>query len=276
MQQKAGHPHLPSVGNTLPPAAHTLSLTTVNPASPSLAARAARRAASSSSESDIVVFFFESVTPFFVFTMASQSYAPPDVTPSPFLVLLHVYDVTNAPGGVGDVINTAVSAVNGFTRGLLGVGGVFHGGLEVYAEEWAFGACEVGSGVYACQPRANPMYKFRETVVLGATALTPEEVKRVVATLAADWGGPTYDLIGRNCCHFAAALAKELGVAEPPGWVNAAAGAADGAARAAAGAARAARDAAKVAAGAARWLVERATPAASEGGSGSGQAAPSK
>ena len=207
--------------------------------------------------------------------MASQSYAPPvvDKAAAPSLVLLHVYDVTNAPsGGVGDVVNVAVSAVNGFARGLLGVGGVFHGGLEVYSEEWAFGACEVGSGVYACKPRANPMYKFRETVVLGPTSLTPDEVKRVVATLAADWVGGTYDLITRNCVHFTAALAKELGVAEPPAWVNAAAGAADGAARAAAGAARAARDAAKVAAGAARWLVERATPAAAGAQGGSGQA----
>lgn len=197
-----------------------------------------------------------------------MAYAPPVVDrPAPSLVLLHVYDVTNAPS---DALNATVSAINGLTRGLLGVGGVFHGGLEVYAREWAFGACESGSGVYPCRPRANPMYKYRETVVLGPTACGEEEVAAIVERLSAEWSGTSYDLLTRNCVHFTSALAQELGVQQPPAWVNAAAGAADGAARAASTAAKAAASAAKAATDAAKWLVERATASASAAGGGEG------
>lgn len=39
--------------------------------------------------------------------------------------------------------------LNNFTRSL-GVGGIFHGAVVVESSEWSFGACERGSGVYAC------------------------------------------------------------------------------------------------------------------------------
>jgi hypothetical protein len=91
------------------------------------------------------------------------------------------------------------------------------------------------------------MYSYRESVTLGITPLTPAEVRAAVAALSDAWPGAGYDLLTRNCVHFTEALAEALRVPPPPGWVNAAAGAADGVGKAAAGAAQAAKEAAAAA-----------------------------
>lgn len=52
--------------------------------------------------------------------------------------------------------------------------------LQVDGQEWSFGYCERGSGVYTCTPRENPMYTFRSAVELGPTSKTSKEVRREV------------------------------------------------------------------------------------------------
>jgi hypothetical protein len=42
--------------------------------------------------------------------------------------------------------------------------------------EWSFGWCSRGTGVYVVEARRNPMYTFRETVALGPTAKSKQEV----------------------------------------------------------------------------------------------------
>jgi hypothetical protein len=59
----------------------------------------------------------------------------------------------------------------------MGIGGVFHGAVEVEGWEWSYGYCERGTGVYRCRPRGNPMYKFRESVELGRTSLTRSQAR---------------------------------------------------------------------------------------------------
>lgn len=89
------------------------------------------------------------------------------------LVTLHVYDVTNTSS---ENTNTGIIRLNTFTRAYCGVGGVFHGGIEVQGAEWSYGFCENGSGVYCCVPKQNPMYTYRESVPLGSTSLSPSQV----------------------------------------------------------------------------------------------------
>jgi hypothetical protein len=133
------------------------------------------------------------------------------------LVTLNVYDIKMA----NDHVSTAVSRLNSFTRGALNVGGVFHGGVEVFGDEWAFGYCAEGPGVYRCAPKQNPMYAYRECVPLGVTSLSPTRVAAVLATMRATWMGRDYDLLGRNCNHFCEELCAALGCEGPPGWLNA-------------------------------------------------------
>lgn len=90
-------------------------------------------------------------------------------------VVLNVYDVTTSES---ERTNSTITTLNGITHSL-GLGGVFHGGIEVYGEEWSFGYADEGSGVYVCPPRRNPLYTFRESVTLGITNKTPEEASGI-------------------------------------------------------------------------------------------------
>lgn len=103
---------------------------------------------------------------------------PENLGPSGRLVLLHVYDVTNAPS---ENTNKTVTRLNSFTREI-NFGGIFHGAVELNGREWSFGFCESGTGIYACHPKRNPMYKYRETVNLGSTSKSNDEVGEMLGS----------------------------------------------------------------------------------------------
>lgn len=138
-------------------------------------------------------------------------------------VMLHVYDVAEGNSSAAQ----AIKALNALTRSALGVGGVFHAAVEVYGEEWSYGYCPHGTGVYSCAPRSNPAYTFRESVPLGATALSRAEVRRAIEELKREWQGKEYHLLRRNCNHFSERLADVLGCGPLPAWVNRFASSAD-------------------------------------------------
>ncbi|GJP45625.1 hypothetical protein CLOM_g4989 [Closterium sp. NIES-68] len=133
-------------------------------------------------------------------------------------VLLHLYDVTNSPD---PNVNSTVLRINGIARSTLGIGGIFHGAVEVYGEEWSFGYCERGSGVFSCPPKSNPYYTYRETVDMGETKLSAKLAGQVIAEMSVKWPGASYDMLTRNCDHFCDELCDKLGVVGPiPAWVN--------------------------------------------------------
>jgi deubiquitinase DESI2 len=134
------------------------------------------------------------------------------------LVTLNVYDIKHPSN---PSVTTAVESLNSFTRHALNVGGIFHGAVEVFGDEYSFGYCDHGSGVYRCEPKRNSAYTYRESVALGVTSLSPTRVAAAVATLRARWSGASYDALGRNCNHFCEALTEALGCEGPPGWLNA-------------------------------------------------------
>ena len=134
------------------------------------------------------------------------------------LVTLNVYDIKHPSN---PTVTTAVESLNSFTRHALNVGGIFHGAIEVFGDEYSFGYCDHGSGVYRCEPKKNTAYTYRESIALGVTSLSPTRVAAAVATLRAQWPGNSYDVLGRNCNHFCGAFTEALGCEGPPGWLNA-------------------------------------------------------
>lgn len=89
-------------------------------------------------------------------------------------VLLHVYDCTTTASGAS---SPAIARLNAVTRELW-LGGIFHGAVELEhtGREWSFGYCPEGTGVYDCPAKVNPLYRFRESIVLGSTCLSLSQV----------------------------------------------------------------------------------------------------
>eukprot|EP00249_Psilotum_nudum_P014506 c24856_g1_i3 orf=595-1341(+) len=146
-------------------------------------------------------------------------------------VFVHVYDVTNS---ASVKTNAAIVQLNKLLRDGIGLGGVFHSAVEVYDhEEWSFGYCENGSGVFSCSKKGNPMYTYRETVSLGYTNCSSLKVNQILTELSREWPGYSYDLLSRNCNHFCDQFCERLGVQKLPAWVNRFANAGDAAVEAA-------------------------------------------
>lgn len=126
-------------------------------------------------------------------------------------VFLHIYDVPTDNTG---------QQLNGLFRAF-GTG-AFHAGVEVFGKEWSFGHTERqtnGTGVYWCSPKGCEAHRYREEVLLGYTALTADQVFKVVEKLQKLWAAKDYDMLRHNCCHFSDALCQDLGVEGLPFWV---------------------------------------------------------
>lgn len=133
-------------------------------------------------------------------------------------VILHIYDVTNSES---DKTNNTIMQINKIFKDTIGLGGIFHSAVQVNGdEEWSFGYCEQGSGVFSCPARKNPMYTYRESIVLGQTDFSLFKVNQILRELSREWPGYSYDLLSKNCNHFCDELCERLGVPKLPGWVN--------------------------------------------------------
>lgn len=89
---------------------------------------------------------------------------------------------------------------------------------QVYGdEEWSFGFCEHGSGVFSCPPRKNHLYTYRESMVLGETNLSCAKVNQILRELSREWPGSSYGLLSRNCNHFCDTFCDRLGTPKLPG-----------------------------------------------------------
>ncbi|XWS61220.1 hypothetical protein CRYUN_Cryun07bG0107000 [Craigia yunnanensis] len=133
-------------------------------------------------------------------------------------VILHIYDVTNTGS---DKTNGTIVQINKIFKDGIGLGGIFHSAVQVYGDdEWSFGFCEQGSGVFSCPSGKNPMYTYRESMVLGSTSFSIFKVNQILRELSTEWPGTSYDLLSKNCNHFCDEFCERLGVQKLPGWVN--------------------------------------------------------
>jgi len=134
-------------------------------------------------------------------------------------VLLHVYEL-----GAGNRMADAIRGLNAVTKSGFGAGGVFHAAIEVEnlsrGLEWSYGYAGDGTGVFAIKATQHPDHTFRETVVLGRTALSREQLLKRLRQMQADWAGESYHLVRCNCISYCKALSNELGVQPLPEWVD--------------------------------------------------------
>mmetsp|Transcript_36609 Transcript_36609/g.113873 ORF Transcript_36609/g.113873 Transcript_36609/m.113873 type:complete len:271 (+) Transcript_36609:111-923(+) len=130
-------------------------------------------------------------------------------------VFLHIYDVTR---------EHSIRRINSLFAHELSpfkLGGIFHAGVEVNGLEWCFGLRDSTTryGIWCSEPTSHPSHRYRETVACGRTRLTVPEINHVTSQLLEDYPGHDYDLLRRNCCHFADDFCGRLGVAGVPRWV---------------------------------------------------------
>jgi hypothetical protein len=118
-------------------------------------------------------------------------------------VFLHVYDL-----GEGWLTANSVSS------DLFHLGGAFHVGVEVYSKEFYFGS----EGVSTCEPKTADGHVYRQTVSMGRTTLSLQQVEQLVRQMR--WSGVDYDILRRNCISFSNALCERLVGCGVPGWVN--------------------------------------------------------
>ncbi|CAN1180677.1 DeSI-like protein At4g17486 [Linum perenne] len=142
-------------------------------------------------------------------------------------VVLHIYDVTNSGS---EKTNSTIMQINKIFKDGIGIGGIFHSAVQVYGEdEWSFGFCERGTGVFSCPSGKNPMYTYRESIILGKTSFSIFKVNQILREFSKEWPGSAYDLLAKNCNHFCDEFCGKLGVPKLPGWVNRFANAGDAA-----------------------------------------------
>ena len=117
-------------------------------------------------------------------------------------VTLHVYDLAHS---------RTVSRLN--SRAL----GAFHVAVEVYGYEWSFGWNDDGeTGVFACAPKECEMHTYRESLSMGTTMLSRDQVNELLDEMEPRWLGEDYDMVARNCCTFSNEFAQALGVGAIP------------------------------------------------------------
>jgi len=131
-------------------------------------------------------------------------------------VRIHIYDVSH------DATMIQINQVFARKDSPLKFGGAFHVGVEVNNLEWCFGASQSDTkpGVSCLMPKKHPNHHFRQSVFLGYTDLSAEEVGALISNLVEQYPGPDYDLLSRNCCHFADDFCCRLGVGHIPGWIH--------------------------------------------------------
>jgi len=100
--------------------------------------------------------------------------------------------------------------------------GIFHAGVEVNGLEWSFDfqPRECIPGVSCVLPRMHPQHRYRETIVLQPTSFSAVAVSNIISQMLEEYPGHDYDLLHRNCCHFADDLCVRLGVGGIPPWVH--------------------------------------------------------
>jgi hypothetical protein len=98
---------------------------------------------------------------------------------------------------------------------------IYHAGVEVFEEEWAFQYFEdtfddgTVTGVICCAPKKMQNFDYQYSLSLGATPLSVAEVDAAILVLQKEWPAASYHISRRNCLSFAETLVIQLQTPEP-------------------------------------------------------------
>ena len=95
--------------------------------------------------------------------------------------------------------------------------GFHHAGVEILGTEYSFAS---GAGIFESPPKMAPGARFREQLLLGSFDGGTTELQRALDELRPDFGPEDYNLIRRNCNHFANSLSWRLLHTTIPGHIN--------------------------------------------------------
>jgi len=95
--------------------------------------------------------------------------------------------------------------------------GVHHSGVEILGQEYSFAS---GAGIFDSTPKEVPNAKFRESIKMGSFDGGAAEVRSAISDLRQNFGPEDYNLVRKNCNHFANALCWRLLRKSIPGHVN--------------------------------------------------------
>ena len=95
--------------------------------------------------------------------------------------------------------------------------GLFHSGVQINSAEYTFAS---GGGVFSTEPKYAPGAKFRESIDMGEFKGTSRDMDKILDELRVEFRGSDYNIILRNCNHFAEAFVKKLLNKEIPGYIN--------------------------------------------------------
>jgi len=96
-----------------------------------------------------------------------------------------------------------------------------HIGIEVYGEEWSFQYYEdcwddpSVTGLIRCQPRKMPDYEYQDSICLGTSEKTEDEVDEILVKCQYDYSSNSYHLTKRNCMTFAYEFSQLLEPEKP-------------------------------------------------------------
>eukprot|EP00931_Biecheleriopsis_adriatica_P085341 TRINITY_DN5970_c0_g1_i1.p1 TRINITY_DN5970_c0_g1~~TRINITY_DN5970_c0_g1_i1.p1 ORF type:complete len:220 (+),score=31.91 TRINITY_DN5970_c0_g1_i1:127-786(+) len=106
---------------------------------------------------------------------------------------------------------------NQIASDILLVGGAYHAGLEVHGQEWSYGV----EGITRMRPRKHSVHIYRQSVLIGFTSQSEEQVAQFMAeTMAYAWVSQDYNMFTHNCCNFTDAACRHLVGRAMPGWID--------------------------------------------------------
>lgn len=92
--------------------------------------------------------------------------------------------------------------------------GAFHSGIQVFGQEFSFAGHqqENVTGILISTPKdcSIPGVQFRESIHVGVTYFTKDEVFREFLDMADEFEGPSYNVLLKNCNNFSESFLKRL------------------------------------------------------------------